>query len=502
MKALIKIRRISTVIDDYAAIVFIKKKISALLPIIVLPTLIFGQGNQSSPNRPLVIRNVTLIDMTDAKPKQNMTVIVSGNRIAKIGKNIKIPKAAEIVDAAGKFLMPGLWDNYTFTLEAEKNNYPFFAMMIANGVTGVRDVGTSFDLTEAAKLRGDINAGKILAPRLFYAGTVLQSEIPPRKSNRWTGISTIVKTKEEAEKAVAALALAGVDHIKTEKRISPEILKAIITAAHKYKLPVVSVPPSFVIDASNDRLDCIEHFAEFFRETSNKRDEYYALYRDHKIDSMTTDENYALFGTMETDQPYYEKTLETLARNKTCVVTNSAQTNTFIGDYELVDNTRRRFKIKKQLEELDAAIVERDRQIRNQDYRMSDQNRRRHLREILELHRAGIIFLAGTQSSYDADGTPGLILHDELAIFVLAGLSPFEALKTATVNPAIFMRRTKDLGTIEKNKLADLILLDANPLSDISNTRKINAVVVNGKLLDRKDLNEMLDKIEAEARKK
>jgi hypothetical protein len=261
-------------------------------------------------------------------------------------------------------------------------------------------------------------------------------------------------------------------------------------------LPVVAVPPSFIANASNDGLDCVEHAAEIFRETSNRRSEYYALYRDRKIDSMTTDENYAFFGTMETDQPYYEETLKTLARKRTCVVTNAAQTNTFVGDFELVDKTRRRFKTKQQLEQWDAAIVERARQIRNQDYRMSDKNRKRHFREVFDLHRVGVMLLAGTQLSYDLVGTPGLILHDELALFVQSGLSPFEALKTATVNPAKFMRRENDLGTVETGKLADLVLLDANPLVDISNTRKINAVVVNGRLLKRQDLDAILDKVE------
>jgi len=472
------------------------KKTIALVLIFYLPVLIFGQAGETSPDRLLVFRSVTLIDMQSAQPKTNVSVFVKGNRIVKIGRNLKIPKNAQVVDARGKFMIPGLWDNYTFVLEAEKNDYPFFELLIANGVTGVRDVGTSLDLQEAAKLRDDINAGRTLAPRLFYAGTVLQGEFPPRKSNRWTGISVVVKTKEEARKTVAALALAGVDFIKTEKRTPPETLKEIIAAAHEQNLRVVGVPPSFIIDASNDGLDCIEHFAEFFRETSNKRNEYYALYRDRKIDSMTTDENYAFFGTMETDAPYYNETIKTMARNKTFVATNAAQTDTFIGDFELTDEARRRFKTKKQIEQLDAKIIERERQIRNQDYRMSDKNRMRHFREIFDLNRAGIMLLAGTQLSYDLVGTPGMILHDELALFVLAGLSPFEALKTATVNPAIFMRRAKDLGTIEKGKLADLILLD------ISNTRKINSVVAGGRFLDRKTLDKMLVDAETAAKNK
>ena len=477
------------------------RKLFTLLLMMILPMLLIAQDKKAAPQtRPVVFRNVTLIDMTSEQPKPNMTVIVSGTRITQIGKNLKIPKNAEVVDGNGKFLIPGLWDNYTFSLEAVKNKLPFFELLIAHGVTVVRDAGTSMDLTEAAKLRGDINAGQILAPRLFYAGTVLIGVMPPRRSIRWTVNSTVVKTAEEARKAVESLARAGVDHIKTEKRTPSDILKEIIRAAHEYKLPVVAVPPSFIIDASNDGLDCIEHAAEIFRATSNKRNEYYALYRDGKIDTMTTDENYAFFGTMETDQSYYEETLKTLARNRTCVVTNNAQTDTFVGDFELIDRTRRRFKTKKQLEQLEAKIAERERQIRNDDYRTSDKNRQRHFREIFDFHRAGVVLLAGTQLNPLAVGTPGLLLHDELNLFVRAGLSPFEALKTATVNPAKFMRREKDLGTIETGKLADLILLDANPLADISNTRKINAVIANGRYLSREFLDKMLSDIEAKAK--
>ncbi len=476
------------------------RKLFALLLILILPVLLIAQDKPVAQNRPLVFRNVTLIDMRSEQPKPNMTVVIKGNHISKIGKNVKIPKDAEVVDASGKFLMPGLWDNYTFTLEAVKNDFPFFELLIAHGVTGVRDVGTSLDLREAAKLRKEINAGQRLAPRLFYAGRVLIGEMPRRKSNRWTGISTVVKTAEEARKAVETLARARVDFIKAEKRTPPNILKEIIRTAHQFNLRVVAVPPSFIIDASNDGLDCVEHAAELFRATSDKRNEYYALYRDRKVDSMTFDEIYAFFGTMKTDAPYYEETLKTLARNRTFVATNAAQGNTFIGDFELIDPLRRRFQTKKQLAKLEAAISERTRQIANQDFRMADDTRKRHFRQIFDLHRAGVMLLAGTQLNHGDVGTPGLLLHDELAIFVRAGLSPFEALKTATVNPAKFMRREKDLGTIETGKLADLVLLDANPLVDISNTRKINAVVANGRYLSRGFLDKMLSDIEAKAK--
>jgi len=475
------------------------KRTITLLFLIVWPTLVEGQQELTKPPHSVAIRNVTVIDMRSAKPKADETVIIANGRITAIAKKPRIPRDAEIIDGRGKYLVPGLWDSYTYTLEAVKNHHPYFELLIAHGVTGVRDVGNSYDLAAAAKLRSQINAGSVLGPRLFYAGNVLISDMPPRRSDRWTGISRVVTSVEEAKQAVAELARSGVDHIKTEKRTRPDILRAIIEEAHKLKLPVVGVPPSFLIDASNDGLDCIEHFAEINRETSDKREEYYALYRDRKIDTLTTDQNYAFFGTMTRDRPYYERSLKTLSKNKTCAVTNAASTATFSGDFEMADKSRLRFKTESQRAKVVAAIAERERQIRNNDYRMSPENRKRALQDILDIQRAGVMLLAGTQLNQGEIGTPGLMLHDELSILVQAGLSPFEALQTATINPARFMRREKDLGTIEVGKLGDLVLLDANPLADISNTRKINAVIVGGRVLNRNDLDKILAGVEADA---
>ncbi len=448
----------------------------------------------------VVIRNVTVIDMKADQPQPGLTVVTRGNRIATIGKDVKTPEHARVIDGTGKFLIPGLWDNYTFTLDAVARKLPYFELLLAHGVTGVRDVGTSMAPAEAVRLRDDINAGKHLGPRLFVAGPVLIGELPPRPSNRWGANSLVVKTADEATKTVESLARAGVDHIKTEKRLAPELLNGIIKEAHKHQLPVAGVPPAFLDDASNAGLDCIEHFAELHRATSNKREEYNAMYRDNTVDTMTADQNYAFFGTMETDHPYYEETLRTLARNKTFVCTNAAMFATFSPDFELADTSRRRFNTKAELAEVQKAIAEHERQKRNADYRGSVKSREKTYRNISDMRKAGVPLLTGTQLNPRSVGTPGAVLHDELQIFVAAGLSPFRALQAATVNPAKFMKREKDLGTIEAGKLADLVLLDANPLEDIANTRRINAVLVNGRLLTRDDLDGMLNKVAERAK--
>jgi imidazolonepropionase-like amidohydrolase len=200
------------------------------------------------------------------------------------------------------------------------------------------------------------------------------------------------------------------------------------------------------------------------------------------------------------DQTYYDQTLRTMARNKTFLVTNFAEQGHSMETFELADSSRRRFKTKKQLEQLDAAIKEKKRQQLNRDFRTDEKAWKGLLQDVADLHKAGVLLLAGTQLNISEPSSPGIWLHDELYWFVQAGLSPFEALKTATINPAIFMRREKDLGTIEKGKLADLVLLDANPLQDISNTRKINAVMVNGRYLSKESLQKMLSDVESKVK--
>jgi imidazolonepropionase-like amidohydrolase len=466
--------------------------------LIFLPTLVFGQGDKNLVNR-LVFLNVTLIDMRSEKPRSGMTVVVDGDRIAKIGRNIKIPKAAEVVDATGKFLIPGLWDSYTYTLDAVQEGNPFLEMMIAYGVTSVRDAGNSTEPAQAERLRNDIDAGRIIAPRLFYGGRHVNGT-----NLTETGALTSFQAKDagEAARYVETLARNRVDYISLGSFLPPELVPAAVAAAKKYKLPVVQwVTMNGYADASNAGVSCIEHFADFYRTTSARRNEYFSFNRERRSRMMTPDEIYKFFNILRDvpDQKYFDQTLRTLARNKTCVITNFAEGGHSAEVLEFTDLSRRRYKTKKQLEELEAAIKEIERQRAVKDFRLTTAWKGL-LQDIGALHKAGVPLVAGTQSDEGAVTSPGIWLHDELYWFVQAGLTPFEALKTATVNPAIFMRREKDLGTIEKGKLADLILLDSDPRADISNTRKINSVVVNGRLLNRKALDKLLSDVEAKAK--
>jgi imidazolonepropionase-like amidohydrolase len=124
----------------------------------------------------------------------------------------------------------------------------------------------------------------------------------------------------------------------------------------------------------------------------------------------------------------------------------------------------------------------------------------KELEVVNAMHHAGVQFLAGTDTPPGVYVFPGFSLHEELQRFVAAGFTPMEALQTATLNPAKFLGMEDRLGTVEKGKLADLVLLDANPLEDIRNTQKIAAVIVNGRYLSRTDLDKILAGVIAAAR--
>src|SRR6516165_6038160 len=132
------------------------------------------------------------------------------------------------------------------------------------------------------------------------------------------------------------------------------------------------------------------------------------------------------------------------------------------------------------------------------DFSLARNEFQRDLEVVGQMQRSGVGILAGTDT-LNPFCFPGFSLHDELGLLVRAGLTPMEALQAATLNPARFLNREKDFGTVEKGKMADLVLLEASPLEDISNTQKINAVVLNGHLLDRPTLDKMLTDVEAAA---
>ncbi|MDQ3818767.1 MAG: hypothetical protein M3362_13955, partial [Acidobacteriota bacterium] len=168
------------------------RKLFALLLILTLDGLLLAHAQTSSPSRPLVFTHVTIIDVTGGPSKSGMTVVVVGKRIVTVGRNgkVRIPPDAQIIDASGKFLIPGLWDMHVHTLAKEENDPSddfFLTSYIAYGVTGVRDMGSGKSLEQIDQLRKEIEEEKRLGPRIFAAGPIVNGPDPivPSPDSKW-----------------------------------------------------------------------------------------------------------------------------------------------------------------------------------------------------------------------------------------------------------------------------------------------------------------------------
>ena len=378
----------------------------------------------------LAITHIGVIDCTGAAIKPDSTVVISGGRITAIGlsENVKIPADARVVDAKGKFLIPGLWDMHGHLTNATEAAFP---LLIMNGVTGVRDMGG--DLAQIDRWRSEIDRGQRVGPHIIRAGPFVDG---PKEgvANRLT-----VRTPEEARQAVRELKAKDVDFIKVHNALPPEAFFALMDEAHKEHIPVAVHLPKGVssAEASDAGVASLEHI-----ETINES----ALWRKGataKTVQQAVDENLG---------PAGQEVFQRFVKNGTWYVpTLVAYERGFV----LWSNDPGSLKPRLDVHQKQIELV-----------RM--------------MHKAGVQIMAGSDFS-DWAMVPGVDLHNELALLVEAGFSPLEALQAATLNPAKFLGKTDMFGTIRVGRVADLVLLDMNPLEDISHTRKIHAVVLGGK---------------------
>jgi imidazolonepropionase-like amidohydrolase len=464
-----------------------------LLALVAFTSTIAAQNSPSVTTRPtsatIYLTHVTLIDTVAGSELPDRTVVISGDRISEVkaAKSTKLPSDAQIIEGKGKYLIPGLWDMHVHALFPERVG-SMFPMFVANGVLGIRDMGTSMPLADIERLRQEIASGTRLGPRFVAAGPLLDGRPKPFRPN-----FLAITTPEQGRATVDSLKGDGADFIKVYSWLSRDTFIAIAGEANKLKIPFAGhVPFSVpVLEASDAGMKSMEHLYGVVLSCSAREDELRSEMLKGGPNLSASDR--PRLEMHEAAASYDDRKAATifahLARNKTWQVPTLVLHVPYGRSFDTSVVTDPRLKY--------IPLSVQQRWMEEAKSFTAGPTRAKTLEKLSQIvgamQRAGVLILAGTDSaSYQPYTYAGFSLHDELGLLVRAGLTPAQALQSATINPARFLNRDKDLGSIEKGKFADLVLLDADPLSDISNTQKINTVIVNGRVLDRKALDSLL----------
>jgi imidazolonepropionase-like amidohydrolase len=461
--------------------------------ILLLTVLLFSDPiheQKPAANDLLLLNNVTVVDVRAGTLQPEQTVVLEHNHIASVepSKLAKYPRNTPSVNCRGLFLIPGLWDMHVHLVfgdwfpGAQGISLPLF---VANGVTGVRDMGSELDIVQG--WRNEIAAGRLIGPRIYTSGPMLDGPKPRFPS------SLAIATPEDARRAVADLKRRGADFIKLQSLIPRDAVFAIAEEAKKQELAFVGHVPDAVraSEMSAAGMRSFEHLIGIFEGSSSAEDNF--------LKGNKTEGRF-----LATYDPARAASLaEILAKNQTwqCPTLVWERAGNLIDVSDFSKDTRVKYvpaswkykTWKRFTEEITEGYGADDLAIRKRFVE-------KELEVVGVLHKSGVPFLAGTDTPAGVHIFPGYSLHEELQRFVAAGFTPLEALQTATINPARFFGMEEQLGTVERGKLADLVLLSANPLEDIANTQKIAGVIVNGRYSDSAELDRMLGRVEATAR--
>jgi hypothetical protein len=446
--------------------------LARLVTIVALLVAVPCAGGARTQSAAVAVTNVTLIDGTGAPPTSTMTVIVNGSRIETIGRagRVRVPQGAIVVDGTGKFLIPGLWDMHVH-VGSYQDGVKILPRLVGYGITGVRDMASPLD--DILRLRRETDDSTILGPQIVAAGPILQGPLPFR-------LPALVRTVTDADamQTVAELNAKGVDFIKVGDTLTREAYFAVAAESKRLGLPFAGHLPVSVSasEATSSGQHSIEHFGSagfrgvliacstdeaelstYIRDAlataraggpSPDEKVYRTEFTSRLVDTYDTRKATALFGLF--------------ARNDTW------QVPTFAALRTVWDGQR------STLSAPDAAA--------------GDRVWTKTLAMFADMGKAGVKTLAGSDLPM-ANGVPPL--HDELVALVGAGRTSMEALQAATRSPAEFLGRLATEGTVEVGKKANLVLLDADPVTDISNTRRVAAVILSGRLIRGADLQKL-----------
>jgi imidazolonepropionase-like amidohydrolase len=445
-----------------------------LLCLVVSSLIFYGNAisSKAQTEQESAIVGGTLIDGNGGPPLQDAVVLIKGNRIVRVGSKgeVKYPKSVKTIDATDKYILPGLID-----IHVHYNDW-MGELYLAHGVTTVKDVGNYVEWISTVS--AEVEQGKVRGPRIFYTGNGLDA--PPPGRDHHIGL----ESPEMAKRAVDLLHQRGASAIKVREKITLELLRAVIEEAHKLNMPVTGhIMRVNAYEAALAGIDGLEHASGIVQATASP-----AL----KVDLMGLTEyeryveerkSYSLI-----DQEKLNDLLKLLLRK------NVALIPTMCGRWRMATERRDDFAREDAgyaKNPLLAYVSDEARKIwatsalyklsKSEDIAQVKLGYKKVQNLLMQYYKAGGKILAGSDTFLSV---PGLSLQRELVFLVDAGFTPMQAITIATRDNAQFLGKGKELGTITVGKLADIIVVNANPLEDIRNTQRIAMVIKDGQVVD------------------
>lgn len=439
-----------------------------------------------------VIRHASVVDVANGRTIPGQAIAVRGNDIVAVGEDGEIARrfaGAKSVDATGKFVMPGLWDMHVHFgggPELIGENKALLPVYVAYGITSVRDAAA--DLGDAVvQWRSEVASGALLGPNIYTSGPKLEGYKPI-----WKG-TIEVGTPAEVDAALDRLQAMKVDFVKiTDNTLNPKIFLYAVKAAKARGMKTSAHTPFAltIVEAAKAGLSSVEHLDYLIKAGSPEEARIGADYVAGKLSYGEASDRF-----VETFDPAYARGVYKRLAATGLYVTPTLNMSRILAYLDRDDHSKDPALaligpgLRKTYEwRVERAAKATPEQVaaRHREYELS-------VKVLPMLRDAGIPILAGTDAGYlNSFNYPGQGLHDEIALYVAAGLTPAEALRSATITGPAFLGRADRYGAVAEGKAADILILDADPLRDIAATRAIRAVILKGRLLDRAALDGLL----------
>ncbi|MGI9237087.1 MAG: amidohydrolase family protein [Woeseiaceae bacterium] len=452
----------------------------AFYPAIVLLLSLAACAGERLPG--IAIRNVTIVDAVHGT-RREQAVVFDGDTITYVGPASEAPATDDSIDAAGQYLIPGLWDFHVHLTYDDRFTPIMPKSFLRYGVTSVRDTGGL--LPKLLPVINKMRSNDTPAPRVFFSGPLLDGEFVVYDGISAPEIGMQNRTVRQAVHNVAALKAAGASFIKIYEMVSSEVFTALIAAAEENKLPIAAhVPLSLTASEAGPLVDSMEHLRNIELDCASNWEELLQA-REVLLENKDGIRGYPLRSSLHSLQrlPAIERIDNARCDDVLSELADTIQVPTAGLNTIALNPMFERDDWPGALALMPESI--REAWAKPPNWLPADKSQwdtrfaRYTMRMIARMNERGIPIAAGTDTPI-AHAIPGYSLLNELEILVASGLSPLEALEAATVAPARFFSLQHEMGTIEVGKRADLVLLQADPVKDINNLRRVGLVIAQG----------------------